>query len=200
MVHSFKVWPPLKRNGRTPLWGFCKCLYKQWTSLFSPHTNLQRDYRTQPTGFSWAENGHIRACAGLPLRTYTDLKRTKTDKRSRGDRPTMDNQPAKPRNPHPPSTATHTVIGLITNTLRLVIYVTFFAAPVHPSVPPHLYKCGGSRITTPAPTAFQRTEHIRKPYAQEGLVLLPWPHFRRTFVPPFIPSSFTPPEINQKKQ
>ena len=39
MVHSFKVWPPLKRNGRTPLWGFCKCLYEQWTSPPSPDRN-----------------------------------------------------------------------------------------------------------------------------------------------------------------
>ena len=108
------------------------------------------------------ENRHAVPWTGSP-RTTSAHTRTrdglKPDKLSRGDRPTMDNQPAKPRNPHPPSTATHTVIGLITNTLRLVIYVTFFAAPFHPSVPPHLYKCGGSRITTPAPTTFQRTEH-----------------------------------------
>ena len=64
-------------------------------------------------------------------------------------------------------------------------------APFLPSVPPPLYKCGGSRIP-PSPTTFQRTEHSRKPYAQQGLVLLPWPHSRRTFAPILHPLFFHP--------
>jgi len=90
----------------------------------------------------------------------TDAPRTMhgqiTNKRSRGDRPTTDNQPVKPRNPYPPSTA----IQHRKRTLNkpTVISITYFAAQFLPFVPPHLYKCGGSQITTPAPTAFQRTE------------------------------------------
>ena len=104
-----------------------------------------------------SRSAHTRARNGL-----------KTDEPSWGDRPTTDNQPAKPRNPHPSSTSAHTGIGQITNTR---LSKQLFRRPIPPPpIPPQLYKCGGSRIIPlNHPTAFQRTEHgLRTDSARGG--------------------------------
>ena len=47
---------------------------------FSPHTDLQRDYRRHPTCF-------YRTCAGQPLRTCTDTEQTETEQAIAGRPP-----------------------------------------------------------------------------------------------------------------
>ena len=144
----------------------------------------------------------LRSCHGRATNRYglaTDNRAAhaqtkhgrKPDKQLRDDRPGSDNQPAKPRNPHPPSTAIQH--RKRTFNKPTVISITYFAAQFLPSVPPHLYKCGGSRIP-PCPHGLPTDGHNRKPCAQEGLFHFLCPHSRRTSPRPSSPRFLPPPE------
>ena len=66
MVHSFKVWPPLKRNGRTPLWGFCKCLSKRLIEEYKHKEAVSKTYEGLAKQIS--EIGDARASKELQAR------------------------------------------------------------------------------------------------------------------------------------